>query len=264
MSRLAPLAFAPLLGLAGCLPCSPSANRIPLVKSAPGVPSMPRPERLVSTAPAMKASSERVLQVGQRLILANPQLGLRPLFITVGVPQPEVFHKGGSLGGCQVVVSEGIVRACPSDAELAAVLALELGKIVAERVALASPASRQGNDRPPLERVDRPRLRGHVRPLRRHAHDGAGPERAAPPRAGGEVRPARAERPGPQAARQGGLRAGHARAGPAAAAAGRGPFRRSRSRSARPTCRRPRPRRRHVDGGSGRLPSADAGDMLRG
>jgi predicted Zn-dependent protease len=150
MSRFAPLAFAPLLGLAGCLPLQFEREPIPLVKSAPGVPSMPQPERLVSTAPAMKASSARVLQVGQRLILANPQLGLRPLFITVGVPQPEVFHKGGSLGGCQVVVSEGIVRACPSDAELASVLALELGKIVAERVARATPASRQGNDRPPL------------------------------------------------------------------------------------------------------------------
>ena len=146
MLRLAPMAFVPLLGLAGCLTLGTERESLPRVNSAPPTPM--QPERRVSSTPAMKASSERVVQVGQRLILANPQLGLRPLFITVGVPQPEVFHKGGTLRGCQVVVSEGIVRQCPSDAELAAVLALELGKIIAEREALASPASRQANDRP--------------------------------------------------------------------------------------------------------------------
>lgn len=153
MVRLAPLALLPLLGLTGCLALEMERESLPLVKSAPAARLM-RPERLVSTSPAMKESSERVVQVGQRLILANPQVGLRPLFITVGVPNPEIFHKGSSLGGCQVVVSEGLVRLCPSDAELAAVLALELGKIVTEREALASPAARLGNVRlPPGEAI---------------------------------------------------------------------------------------------------------------
>ena len=148
MSRLAPLALVPLLGLAGCLGLETQREALPLVKSAP-VARLLQPERRVSSSPAMKESSERVVMVGQRLVLANPQIGLRPLFITVGVPHAEIFHKGSSLGGCQVVVSEGLVRLCPSDAELAAVLALELGKIVTEREALASPAARLGNDRPP-------------------------------------------------------------------------------------------------------------------
>jgi predicted Zn-dependent protease len=149
MFRLAPLALVPLLGLTGCLGLDTVREPLPLVNSASAVARPMQPERQVSSSPAMKESSERVVQVGQRLILANPQIGLRPLFITVGVPHPEIFHKGGSLGGCQVIVSEGMVRLCPSDAELAAVLALELGKIVSERVALTSPAARQGNDRPP-------------------------------------------------------------------------------------------------------------------
>ena len=154
MSRLAPLALLPLLGLTGCFGFGVDRESLPLVNSAPVTPKSVPVERHVSNAPAMKASAERVVQVGQRLILANPQIGLRPLFITVGVTHPEVFHKGSSLGGCQVVVSEGIVRQCPSDAELAAVLALELGKIVTEREAIASPAARQVADRlPPGEAI---------------------------------------------------------------------------------------------------------------
>ena len=155
MSRLSSLALIPLLGLTGCFGMQSERESLPLVHSAPsGVATLTQPERRVSNAPAMKASSERVLQVGQRLILANPQIGLRPLFVTVGVTHPEIFHKGGSLGGCQIVVSEGIVSLCPSDAELAAILAKELGKIVAERESLASPAARQSNDRlPPGESI---------------------------------------------------------------------------------------------------------------
>ena len=130
MSRLSSLALMPLLGLTGCFGLGAERESLPLVNSAPpGVARLMQPERRVSNAPAMKASSERVLQVGQRLILANPQIGLRPLFVTVGVTHPEIFHKGGSLGGCQVVVSEGIVSQCASDAELAAVLAKELEKM---------------------------------------------------------------------------------------------------------------------------------------
>ena len=151
MSRLSSLALMPILGLAGCFGMQTERESLPLVHSAPSAvsPTM-QPERRISSAPAMKASSERVLQVGQRLILANPQIGLRPLFVTVGVTHPEIFHKGGSLGGCQVVVSEGIVSQCPSDAELAAILAKELEKIVAERESLASPSARLAGDRPPL------------------------------------------------------------------------------------------------------------------
>ena len=155
MSRLSSLALMPLLGLTGCFGMQTERESLPLVNSAPpaAVTSM-QPERRISNAPAMKASSERVLQVGQRLILANPQVALRPLFVTVGVTHPEIFHKGGSLGGCQIVVSEGIVSQCASDAELAAVLAKELEKIVADRESLATPATRQSSDRlPPGESI---------------------------------------------------------------------------------------------------------------
>ena len=154
MSRLAPLALVPLFALTGCFGFGSERESLPLVNSAPANPFAKTTERHVSNAPAMKASAERVVQVGQRLILANQEIGLRPLFITVGVTDPEIFHKGSSLGGCQVVVSEGVVRLCPSDGELAAVLALELGKIVTEREAVASPAARQVAERlPPGEAI---------------------------------------------------------------------------------------------------------------
>ena len=258
MTRIAPWALLPLLGLAGCLPLEPSRESLPLVKSGPPVPL--RPERTVSSMPAMKASSERVLQVGQRLIIANPQLGLRPLFITVGVPQPEVFHKGSALGGCQVVVSEGVVRRCPSDAELAAVLALELGKIVAEREARSSPASRQPNDRPPPSESiggDSGGTFGSsdgTRMMELARYESAAARRPPSPPRRSRTRLAL------KLLAKAGYDAGHARAGPAPSAGGREPFRtREVHRIERPAAAAAR-----NAAGAVTLAVADSRDMLRG
>jgi predicted Zn-dependent protease len=109
--------------------------------SAPAGPTMAK--ALNPTLQANKATEEvskRVLTVAHAVVRANPQLGLRPLFITVGSPQPEIFHKGtGGLEGCQVVVSEGLARRCTTDAQLAAVICHELGKVIAEREGRAAP-----------------------------------------------------------------------------------------------------------------------------
>jgi predicted Zn-dependent protease len=144
MPRRVLTACLPLLLVAGCY----DDYRTRLV-TGPATSAAPaRAERYVSKAPATEETAKRVLAVGQKLLVSNPQLGLRPVFVTVGAPQPEIFHRGGALDGYQVFVSQGLVERCKDDAELAALLCLELGKIVAEREAIAGPA-RRGLDKPP-------------------------------------------------------------------------------------------------------------------
>jgi hypothetical protein len=148
--RLSALA---LLLLGGCL----GLERDPtLVKPGPfGTVARRSPVR-ADVAAAAEAEGKRVLGVGQKIIDANPQIGLRPMFVTVGAPQPEIFHQGGDGPGkpCQVFVSDGLTRLCKTDGELAAVLCVELGKVVAEREALAQPGVRKPAPALPLsERI---------------------------------------------------------------------------------------------------------------
>jgi hypothetical protein len=59
--------------------------------SAPTV--VPRPK--VDLSPASVQAAQRVDMLGRKLVAANPQAGLgRPMFQTIGAPQPEIFHKG--------------------------------------------------------------------------------------------------------------------------------------------------------------------------
>lgn len=91
----------------------------------------------------------RVDAIGRKLLAANPQVGFKPLF-TAGVePQPEIFHKGTT----EIVITDGLVQKCKTDGELAAVLATELGKMVAEQEALA------GTPDPSRRRTPAPELR---------------------------------------------------------------------------------------------------------
>jgi hypothetical protein len=98
---------------------------------------------------ANEAIQQRVRLVADRVVRANQQAGLRPTFVAVGTPQPEIFHRGGGAYPWQVFISAGLVDGCKTEAQLAAVVALELGKIVAEREALASPGTRRGPTRLP-------------------------------------------------------------------------------------------------------------------
>jgi hypothetical protein len=107
----------------------------------------PLPITKVSHAPAEEATAQRVATIGQRLIEANPKIGMRPMFRTVGSPQPEIFHRGTA----ELVVTEGVVDKCATDGQLAAVLALELGKMVSEREALIAPRMRTMEREPPIE-----------------------------------------------------------------------------------------------------------------
>jgi hypothetical protein len=85
-------------------------------------------------------------RVGNQLIAANPQLGIKPLFSTIGSPDPEIFHQDTS----GLYITEGLVRQCQSEGQLAAVLSLELGKMVSEREGLVNPALRDPPKRLPM------------------------------------------------------------------------------------------------------------------
>jgi hypothetical protein len=106
-----------------------------------------RPRDRSAYPPASGEIGWRVEMVGRKVLTANPQTGLRPVFITIGSPEPEVFHGGVNA----VYVTQGLVQKCQTDGQLAAVLSLELGKMVSEREALASPGSRRPERRPPPE-----------------------------------------------------------------------------------------------------------------
>jgi predicted Zn-dependent protease len=134
MTRRRGTAWLPLALLAAG--CAEDELRSRLVNSDPPAAALSQAQRRVMKAPATEATAKRVLEVGRKLVAANPTLGVRPLFITVGSPKPEIFHRGGGVEGYQIYLSEGLVDRCKDDAELAAVLAVELGKIVAEREAL--------------------------------------------------------------------------------------------------------------------------------
>jgi hypothetical protein len=107
------------------------------------VPTSPFGTPVTSTAlmkpdanapPATTEASRNVARVGLKVACANPGLGLRPLFITIGGDaQPfELFHSGES----SIFITETLARQCKTEGELAALLATEMGRIVAERAAL--------------------------------------------------------------------------------------------------------------------------------
>jgi hypothetical protein len=139
---------AALLLAAGCLPTKEEA--LPTVKPSPFGPTPPASAgQMVKLPKQPQASKEQALRVeivGQKLIQANPQIGLRPLFITPGVPTPELYHQGQNA----VYITEGLVKQCQTEAQLAALLAYELGRMVAEREVLASPEMRRPERLPPM------------------------------------------------------------------------------------------------------------------
>ena len=129
---------APLLLLAGgclggpetatSLPCNPFADQA----------FRPGAVQHVVEAPGTKEASDRVCAVGGKIIAANEGIGFRPRFITTNGATEEIFHRGTR----DVFITEGMVRRCQTEAQLAEVLCLELGKMVAEREAFTEPMSR--------------------------------------------------------------------------------------------------------------------------
>jgi hypothetical protein len=139
-----PLWLSLVLPAAGCFSDGPQK----LVSTNPfgTTPAKGAPTQ-VMYAPATEEAGKRVGLIGEKLLAANRQTSIHPVFQTIGSSQPEVFHRDVTA----VYITEGLVRECKTDGQLAAVLAVELGKMVSEREALARPASRMPDRWSPME-----------------------------------------------------------------------------------------------------------------
>lgn len=140
------------LCVSGCLPFVDEDKRAELVPSNPFAkgPQDPSSAKFNYT-PASAELSERVDFLGRRILAANPQIGLKPLFATMGAPHVEIFHTFTQGDASMVFVTSGLVQQCKNEAELAAVLSHELGKMVAEREERTTPQTRKPQTRPPSE-----------------------------------------------------------------------------------------------------------------
>jgi hypothetical protein len=79
--------------------------------------------------PALLQVSQRVEELGRRIIAQNTFTGLDPLFHTIGVSESVLFHRSSA----ELFISEGLVNKCKTEAELAAVICSELGAMMAEK-----------------------------------------------------------------------------------------------------------------------------------
>jgi hypothetical protein len=133
MSVRASLLLGLVLAVTGCLS---DDGKLPTVSSGSlfGTPSV----SLKQAPPATQEVSQRVLRVGQKVVAANPAIKQKIAFLTVGVPQEEIFHQTNK-DVSTIWITEGLANQCKSDGELAAVLSQELGKIVSERMAVQPP-----------------------------------------------------------------------------------------------------------------------------
>jgi hypothetical protein len=140
--RAWPVGFL-LLVLAGGCPLTESS--LPLVPDGPLVTPITAETLKAFHAPATEAVGLRVHQIGQHVLASNADLPVRPAFRAVGTPQPELFHTDTSA----VYVSEGLVNRCANDAQVAALLSVELGRMMSQREALAALKARRPDRDPP-------------------------------------------------------------------------------------------------------------------
>ncbi len=105
-------------------------------------PAMPK------VSSATTESAIRAGKMGQKIVEANKEFGIRPSIHTIGGDQIEVFHRGQD----QIFMTEGLVNQA-SDPQLAAVISMEMAKMVAEREALEGPMTRNFESAPPQEVV---------------------------------------------------------------------------------------------------------------
>lgn len=105
------------------------------------------PKAPPNLSPGSTEAAARVDTIGRGILAANPNIGAKPLFRTIGAPRPEIFHRGTE----DVYVTEGLVRLCETDGQLAAVLCAELAKVVAEREAAAPASVRRPERLPPMD-----------------------------------------------------------------------------------------------------------------
>jgi hypothetical protein len=128
-----------VLLLSGCVPMqifNPPETPTQIVPTDPFQPPTPpkaSPPWQANYAPASQEISLWVDYVGRKLVAANRQMAMKPLFAVIGTTDQEMFHQGTDI----VYVTAGLVKACKKESQLAALLSYELGKAVAERWALS-------------------------------------------------------------------------------------------------------------------------------
>src|SRR5262245_46329469 len=143
-ARVRPVWLASVLAVTGCVG---DGDKLPTVTPSPFNPPPEVKLAQVSHAPASQEEAMRVNLVWQKLLLANKEAGLRPALHTIGAPAAEVFHKGTG----ELYITDGLTKQCKTEAQLAAVLALEMGRMVSEREMLAGPGARRPERLPPQE-----------------------------------------------------------------------------------------------------------------
>jgi hypothetical protein len=104
-----------------------------LILAIAGCTPLPTSHKPAEAMPASLQSAARVDQVGRAVLGANPFTGLDVTFQVIGRKEPVLLHRDRH----GVFISDGLVDQCRTDAELAAVLCTELGKMVAEERSLA-------------------------------------------------------------------------------------------------------------------------------
>jgi hypothetical protein len=143
-------AALPLLLACGCVPLQVfQRDETAMVQSSHFTTPAQLPGATTSAklAPASPEASLTVERVGQKLLAGNKQLGIKPAFKTIGGPDPEIGHMDTSV----VYITESLVRQCKSENQLAAVLSLEIGKMISERETLINPEYRNPPKRLPIE-----------------------------------------------------------------------------------------------------------------
>ena len=129
--------------------CLPTVEETPQVGFDPfGRPASPPVQQRQTSnyAPASEEMSRRVDCIGRNILAKNPQIGMKPLFATIGSPDVEIFHKDTTM----VWVTAGLVQKCQTEANIAAVLSLELAKMVSEREAQVALQTRRPDGLPPI------------------------------------------------------------------------------------------------------------------
>lgn len=79
-------------------------------------------------------TSQRVDELMRRILDQNPFTGIDPIAHTFGRKESMLFHRGNG----ELFISEGLVKKCRTEPELAAVLCSELGKMMSQQKSAAA------------------------------------------------------------------------------------------------------------------------------
>jgi predicted Zn-dependent protease len=137
-----------LCGLSGCVDQQWLAQQTPAAPPPYVKPAAPSAGGIQQVAGRFTSPQQaRVEEVGRKLLEANKQLALKPRLEVPATANLEISHQGDH----RLSISEGMVNACATDSQLAAVLASELGRMVAERQVRQNAQALEEDRLPPLE-----------------------------------------------------------------------------------------------------------------